>query len=316
MIEIYYFFEGWRVGKFVGFRQAITLLLDKCGNNPFRFSIGVFVFGVVLSVILYFSDDRLKDGYFSGIFVEFAGMLFDIAVFGLLIAFLTQRRSVRIEIERLQEIIDDFKKWQSEEAKFRIAGAIRRINKLGQTKIDFRGIILSDFVFAFHGIKNLNGSVFAAGHRFDDEKSSGTVLTNVSFRDVCAKECDFSVNAAAPFLDGLRGVNLDFFNAQVGGSKFENANLEWDSVRVDLEDWGEFVSEDDEDQGIYIQTYFPAFDRADLDKVSFVGSRLKCADFRGAKNIMNADFTGVCGLDTCFFDEGVLDSILEKRNQK
>ncbi|MCH8981687.1 hypothetical protein IH922_06685, partial [candidate division KSB1 bacterium] len=56
-----------------------------------------------------------------------------------IIAFFIFLRDRRKAIERHQEEIDDFKKWDSEEARYRIAGAIRRRNRLGKTDIDFGG---------------------------------------------------------------------------------------------------------------------------------------------------------------------------------
>ena len=71
--------------------------------------------------------------------------MFDIILFGVIIAFFMFLRDRRKAIERYQEEIDDFKKWDSEEARYRIAGAIRRLNRLGKTDIDFGGIKLRDF---------------------------------------------------------------------------------------------------------------------------------------------------------------------------
>ena len=92
-----------------------------------------------------------------GIYIEATGALMDIVVFGFVLALLAlwtnRRRERSLSITRQKELVDDFKKWDADEARHRIAGALRRLNHLGSTKIDFSGLELSDFSFGWHEIE-------------------------------------------------------------------------------------------------------------------------------------------------------------------
>lgn len=284
-------------------------LLDWAGESPFWFVGLIMMLGVFLSVAVYLIFPRFSEGYFEGVFVEFSGMLFDIAVFGLLIAFVARRQIDRDEIKRQQEIIDDFKSWGSDEAQYRIAGAIRRIAKLGSTRIDFRGIKLKDFAFSNHGINDLSGSKFADGYYLDELHRVGAELEDVSFMFLNARGCVFS-KTDGPVLPGnLRGKNLTFSYSDLEGASFEGATLKWDKIVQDESDWHEEVGEDDDGIPYFHQVYHPPFEHANLRKVSFRGARLENADFRGAKNVADADFVEVKGLDSCRFDEEDLEQI-------
>jgi len=284
-------------------------LLDWAGEKPFGFVCMLLLFSLVLVMLLYLSFSGLREGYFQGIFVEFAGMIFDIVVFGLLIAFVAKRQTARDEIRRQQEIIDDFKRWNSEEATYRIAGAIRRIAKLGSTAIDFRGIRLRGFSFYNNGITDLSGSKFSDGIWLNKPHRSGTFLDSVKFSSLNAKNCIFSLGNGDLLSDGLTGRNLEFCHADLEGASFEGADLVWDDVLPDEEDWYEYVDGDDFGEEPPFQIYYPAFDGANLKGVTFRNARLKQADFRGAKNIDEANFESVKGLDSCFFDEGVREKL-------
>jgi uncharacterized protein YjbI with pentapeptide repeats len=50
---------------------------------------------------------------------------------------------------------------------------------------------------------------------------------------------------------------------------------------------------------------------SDSKGCSFRYAELDHADFRDAENILEADFTGAKGLETCFFDADVLAKIIE-----
>ena len=100
---------------------------------------------------------------FQGIYIEASGAVMDIVVFGIIIAWLTSRKDQNQEITRQMELIDDYKKWDSDEARYRIAGAIRRLNKLNCTAIDFSGIEMSDFRFRWLEIESIAGSTFYDG---------------------------------------------------------------------------------------------------------------------------------------------------------
>ena len=116
-----------------------------------------------------------------GIYIEAGGAVMDIVVFGIVLAVLAAMTSRRREITRQMELIDDYKKWDSDEARYRIAGAIRRLNRLNRTAIDFSGIEMSDFRFRWLEIESIAGSTFYDGSWGTWSGKDNVTLTDVDF---------------------------------------------------------------------------------------------------------------------------------------
>ncbi len=94
---------------------------------------------------MYISSD--KEDYWEGIWVEAHGMFMDIIILGLFLAiydFYRDRREVlqnldkerQVKIERYLEEIDDYRCWEEPEAKQKILGIIKRLNKLNVKVFD------------------------------------------------------------------------------------------------------------------------------------------------------------------------------------
>ena len=81
---------------------------------------------VGLSLPYYISD---FDQFIQQILAEAHGMIFDIAVIGILIFWLNQNGEMRQRIRTYKDEIDDFRLWESEEAAFRTVGNIKRLNR-------------------------------------------------------------------------------------------------------------------------------------------------------------------------------------------
>jgi BTB/POZ domain-containing protein KCTD9 len=71
----------------------------------------------------------------KNILVEAHGMLLDILVIGIFILWLNRKGENKLENKRYQEEIDDFRRWNSHEAGYRIVGNVRRLNRNGITNI-------------------------------------------------------------------------------------------------------------------------------------------------------------------------------------
>jgi uncharacterized protein YjbI with pentapeptide repeats len=279
----------------------------------------LLVLGTV-SAILFQGWPELRKDYWSGIFFEFHGLIFDIAVFGVLIAFFIRITERRREIRHQQETIDDFKKWDSDEAQFRIAGAIRRINRLGKTNIDFAGIELKDFSLRRHDITSIRGSVFYDGTWGSMGSRDRVVLERMDFSSVDCRDVVFSLlNPLSGFIDSIvfaRLENCDFIDANLSNAKFTGATLEWTTHHPDeLGIWHTNPGE----QPSFQQTHYPAFSGADLSGTSFDSVTFKNADFREAINIDGCNFSGARGLESCLFDNdevrnAVLAAAAEAKN--
>ena len=106
--------------------------------------------GVIILLLWVFSGwyGGAPGEILRGIYIEAGGAVMDIVIFGVILALLAAMTSRHQDVTRQLELIDDYKKWDSAEARYRIAGAIRRLNKLNRTAINFSGIEISDFRFA------------------------------------------------------------------------------------------------------------------------------------------------------------------------
>ena len=115
--------------------SAARRQVSEWRDHPVVFASCLVVIAVVMLTLLRgWYDDW--GGFWQGVFVEATGATMDLAVFGILIALVVRRRERNQEISTQEKLIDDFKKWDSEEAHYRIAGAVRRLNRLGRTSID------------------------------------------------------------------------------------------------------------------------------------------------------------------------------------
>ena len=117
-------------------------IIEKIVTSPIFISFIAFVIAMI--IVVMFTISKVESGYDSkfirDILVESHGMLLDILVIGTFIfalhTLMERRREKIRENKRYQEEIDDFRIWESEEAKFRIVGNIRRLNRNDITAID------------------------------------------------------------------------------------------------------------------------------------------------------------------------------------
>src|SRR6188768_200521 len=86
----------------------------------------VTILVVSLSLPYYLRD---FDTFIGQVLAEAHGMIFDIAVIGILIFWLNKNGETRQRIRTYKDEIDDFRLWESEEAAFRTVGNIKRLNR-------------------------------------------------------------------------------------------------------------------------------------------------------------------------------------------
>src|SRR6186713_1976333 len=79
-----------------------------------------------LSMPYYINDFK---SFIPQVLAEAHGMIFDIAVIGILIFWLNKSGETRQRIRTYKDEIDDFRLWESEEAAFRTVGNIKRLNR-------------------------------------------------------------------------------------------------------------------------------------------------------------------------------------------
>src|SRR5687767_11240537 len=86
--------------------------------------LAILVFGLSLN---YYINEF--ESFWTQILAEAHGMLFDIAVIGILLFWLNRNGETRQRIRTYKDEIDDFRLWESDEAAFRTVGNIKRLNR-------------------------------------------------------------------------------------------------------------------------------------------------------------------------------------------
>ena len=125
--------------------------IKKAFKNPvLQFTLGTGAIVIIgIAILDYVMQPEMID-----ILVEAHGLVFDIILFGIIISIydiITRNKEEKIkkeeeksqQIKRYLEEIDDYRHWDSDEAKYRIIGNVKRLNKLGVSKIDLNKCYLS-----------------------------------------------------------------------------------------------------------------------------------------------------------------------------
>src|SRR5690606_5505771 len=110
--------------------QSIREVFDSIIEKPLLTSSLVLLVVTILVLGLsmqYYVRDF--DTFIQQVLAEAHGMIFDIAVIGILLFWLNQNGDRRQRIRTYKDEIDDFRLWESEEAAFRTVGNIKRLNR-------------------------------------------------------------------------------------------------------------------------------------------------------------------------------------------
>jgi len=268
----------------------------------------VLLLAFLIAVITYYVSNVSREEYWKGFSIEAGSKVYDIILIVFLLGSYEVWRQKKEKIAELRRRINDFKKLDNEYAHVIIGASLRELKDFRVTDIDFKGITLSNFRFNNdHDIESIKGSEFSGGFYVKNPSKNFTELTSVDFGDVDCSNVIFGKG----ILSFGAYKNCRFWNTKLNSASFCGARLEWDksSVIIDPDGWNEVIDETKEGEPIYCQTYRPAFDGADLSQAIFDGARISYADFRGAKNIQSASFKNVSGIDTCIFDDGVLEQL-------
>lgn len=159
-----------------------------------------------------------KDGTefsWHDLLVEANGMVFDLLVFGILLSIYEKLREKRDKIERLHEEIDDYRGWEEKEAKYRILGAMKRLNKEGIYYTDLHSCFLAESQFSetnFKGANLANVNFSQAG--FVKVNFEGANLQGANFYQAYLLE----VNLAEANLKAANLINSYLVNANLKGA--------------------------------------------------------------------------------------------------
>lgn len=187
------------------------------------------------------------EAFIPQILAEAHGMIFDIAVIGILIFWLNQNGEIRQRIRTYKDEIDDFRLWESEEAAFRTVGNIKRLNRHKIHEINLVNCHLPRTNLNYVNLSgsNLNSSNVSHSSliesnlenaRLNQTNLESSNLNQANLRGAYASGANFkdSFLIKANF-DGAFLIKANFSNAflmeanlqncYVMGADFENASL-------------------------------------------------------------------------------------------
>lgn len=182
-----------------------------------------FIF--VIDILYYISCEKFD---WAGVLVEAHGLIFDIILFGFVIAFYQYKRdeenkkflefqSQKAEIERYKEEIDDYRPWKDSAVNYRLMGIIRRLVNLGCKDINLaytnlKGVRLGDI--------ELNRSIFDFAE-----------LNNCEIRNFKFINCSFRYTD----LTGSQFIKCAFENCRFNGAKIGTDTILNDVTLVDCD---------------------------------------------------------------------------------
>ncbi len=211
---------------------------------------------VIAASLPYYRADF--NNFFGQVLAEAHGMIFDIAVIGILIFWLNKTGEKRTRIRTYKDEIDDFRLWESEEAAFRTVGNIKRLNR--------------------HKIFSIN-----LAHSY-------LAKTNLNY----VKLIGANLNYANLFNSALINVNLE--GARLNQTNFENCNMNQSVLKRAYANGAIFkdtyLIKANFEKAFLIKADFT---NAFLMEADLRGAYLTGADFNNA-NLYKSDFRGAKGL--------------------
>jgi BTB/POZ domain-containing protein KCTD9 len=239
--------------------QNLKTLYRKWTESAIVVNAMIFVIlSAVIFTISYRYLIRNPDGFFEQIVYASFGMLFDIAVLGILITWLTERREKRNRILSYINEIDDFRNWVSEEAMFRTVGNIKRLNKNLVTEMNLVDCSLRNVNLNYTNLKNSN------------------------------------LNSADLSSSSL--IGMIFTNCRLNQTNFENSNINHgefiESYATGANFKDSYLIKSNFEKAYLIKTNF---ENAYLIEANFKGAILSDANFNNA-SLYKADLTNTSGL--------------------
>ncbi len=222
------------------------------------------------------------DAFIPQVLAEAHGMIFDIAVIGILIFWLNQNGERRQRIRTYKDEIDDFRLWESEEAAFRTVGNIKRLNRHKIHEINLVNCYLPRTNLNYVNLSgsNLNSANVSQSSLIESNLENAR-LNQTNFENSNLNQANLSASYAsgANFKDSFL-IKSNFEGAFLIKANFNNAFL----MEANL-------------QNCYVMG-------ADFENAS-----LYKADLRGAKGLTVEQLSKVKTLYLAKFDEEILQQI-------
>ncbi len=239
----------------------------------------VAVLVLSLSMKYYIRD---FDNFIIQILAEAHGMIFDIAVIGILIFWLNKNGETRQRIRTYKDEIDDFRLWESEEAAFRTVGNIKRLNRHKIYEINLVNCYLAKTNLSY---TNLAGSNLNSGN------VSQSSLIESNLENARLNQTNFENS-------NLNQANL--MGAYASGANFKDTFL----IKARFE--AAFLIKANFNNAYLMEANLQ---NSYLMGADFENASLYKADLRGAKGLTVEQLSKVKTLYLAKFDDEILEQI-------
>jgi hypothetical protein len=264
-------------------RKKISEFLNSIIEKPLLTSTLVLVLVTIIVLALsmkYYVQEF--DTFIQQVLAEAHGMIFDIAVIGILIFWLNKNGETRQRIRTYKDEIDDFRLWESEEAAFRTVGNIKRLNRHKIHEINLVNCYLprTNLNYVNLASSNMNSANISQSSLIESNLENAR-LNQTNFENSNLNQANLcsAYASGSNFKDAFL-IKAQFENAFLIKANFSNAFL----MEANL-------------QNCYVMG-------ADFENAS-----LYKADLRGAKGLSVEQLSKVKTLYLAKFDDEILEQI-------
>ena len=267
--------------------------MSKLQQNPISATIilAILLMPIVITYTLFIG--RGYDKLFGeSLGVELNAMLIEFFAIILMVMWITLSSEKRNKIKIYKEEIEEFRHWESDEAKYRIAGNIRRLNELNITEINIslcnlkgailRGVNLQgcDLLMANLQGCDLSGSNLA-GARLCGVNLQNAILRNANLTGADLSDSQLqNIYLPKTTIKDVCWTSSNLSGANLSGMNFQNADL-----------------------------YEVNFKNADLSNTNLQGANLQFAQLSGARNLTIEQLGEVKSLWNATMDDNLLKQV-------
>jgi len=216
------------MSRFKSIRGKLKIQFDEIVEKPILTSllvlVGIAILVVGLSLPYYIND---FGNFWPQVLAEGHGMIFDIAIIGILLFWLNQNGETRQRIRTYRDEIDDFRLWESDEAAFRTVGNIKRLNRHKIHEINLVNCHLARTNLNYVNLKasNLNSTNLSHSSLIETNLEN-TRLNQTNFENSNLNQANLqgAYASGANFKDAFL-IKAQFENAFLIKSNFKNAFL-------------------------------------------------------------------------------------------
>ncbi len=230
----------------------------------------------------YYQEDYYN--FVGQVLAEAHGMIFDIAVIGILIYWLNENGQTRLRIRTYKDEIDDFRQWESEEAAFRTVGNVKRLNRHNIYDVNLVNCYLAKTNLSYVVLKDAN---------LNSANVTQSQLVQCSLEKARMNQTNF---------EGSNLNQADLNQAYANGANFK------DSFMIKANMKGAFLIKANFQNAFLMEA---CLRDAHVVEANFENANLYKADLRGADGLTVAQLMKAKTLHQALLDDDIMEQILK-----